>query len=254
MLIPKQNRSPASRKQVSRMGSTLLMDYEASLIKLKQDFQENLNYKISRFEKVSSYKLDSLSRGEAITCLEFYESSEDSFNVLCGSTEGSIYKIDMNSKRIESLFNSLKKGERINALCANKEASLVIVAANKDLLAFNIHSKKNVFLFSNAHDNASIISLAVTRDGRYVISGGDNGSLKVFDTNSLSCVFSINPDEFGNEGQINYQPVGAIATAYRDRYVIIGLREGSLMMIDLEKRTRVFTYQDLHEGKYKRII
>jgi len=100
---------------------------------------------------------------------------------------------------------------------------------------FSIHQAESTSKTQNF-----IVSLEVTRDGKYIIVGCEDTSVLVIDINNgkIACTFR----------HVHEKKITALALTSDDRYLVTGSFDGSVGLIDLEKKEHFHSYDNFHHG------
>ncbi|XP_006770196.1 PREDICTED: lipopolysaccharide-responsive and beige-like anchor protein isoform X2 [Myotis davidii] len=136
--------------------------------------------------------------------------------VLSGSTEGPCLIHSMNGdllRTLEGPENCLKP----KLIQASREGHCVIFYENGFFCTFSVNGKLQATM--ETEDNIRAIQLS--RDGQYLLTGGDNGVVKVWQVSDLKQLFAYPGCDAG---------IRAMALSYDQRCIIAGMASGSIVL------------------------
>ncbi|XP_036280743.1 lipopolysaccharide-responsive and beige-like anchor protein isoform X3 [Pipistrellus kuhlii] len=136
--------------------------------------------------------------------------------VLSGSTEGPCLIHSMNGdllRTLEGPENCLKP----KLIQASREGHCVIFYENGFFCTFSVNGKLQATM--ETEDNIRAIQLS--RDGQYLLTGGDNGVVMVWQVSDLKQLFAYPGCDAG---------IRAMALSYDQRCIIAGMASGSIVL------------------------
>ncbi|MCK5648091.1 MAG: hypothetical protein KAI22_04355, partial [Gammaproteobacteria bacterium] len=83
----------------------------------------------------------------------------------------SVYQWDIETQQLNKIFPELEKS--ISAIKVTSDGAGLLIACAENILLMDINSGKQLSLFSN--HQADVIAMAITADGRFVLSSDDKG-------------------------------------------------------------------------------
>jgi WD40 repeat protein len=122
----------------------------------------------------------------------------DGKGLISGGTERKVYYWDQNGGGAKEIHNSDSK---INAIATSPIENLVVLGkSNGKIEILDLNTNLNVVLH-NEDDNIAIVSLAFSRDGRYLAAGTEKGLVKRWDMKNKTAA----PQVFrGHKARVNY--------------------------------------------------
>ncbi|XP_066242455.1 lipopolysaccharide-responsive and beige-like anchor protein isoform X3 [Saccopteryx leptura] len=136
--------------------------------------------------------------------------------VLSGSTEGPCLVHSMNGdllRTLEGPENCLKP----KLIQASREGHCVIFYENGSFCTFSVNGK----LQASVETEDNIRAIQLSRDGQYLVTGGDNGVVMVWQVSDLKQLFAYPGCDAG---------VRAMALSYDQRCIISGMASGSIVL------------------------
>ncbi|XP_066137124.1 lipopolysaccharide-responsive and beige-like anchor protein isoform X4 [Saccopteryx bilineata] len=136
--------------------------------------------------------------------------------VLSGSTEGPCLVHSMNGdllRTLEGPENCLKP----KLIQASREGHCVIFYENGSFCTFSVNGK----LQATVETEDNIRAIQLSRDGQYLVTGGDNGVVMVWQVSDLKQLFAYPGCDAG---------VRAMALSYDQRCIISGMASGSIVL------------------------
>ncbi|KAM8765108.1 lipopolysaccharide-responsive and beige-like anchor protein isoform 2-T3 [Rhynchonycteris naso] len=136
--------------------------------------------------------------------------------VLSGSTEGPCLVHSMNGdllRTLEGPENCLKP----KLIQASREGHCVIFYENGSFCTFSVNGK----LQATVETDDNIRAIQLSRDGQYLVTGGDNGVVMVWQVSDLKQLFAYPGCDAG---------VRAMALSYDQRCIISGMASGSIVL------------------------
>ncbi|XP_012515469.1 PREDICTED: lipopolysaccharide-responsive and beige-like anchor protein [Propithecus coquereli] len=136
--------------------------------------------------------------------------------VLSGSQEGPCLIHSMNGdllRTLEGPENCLKP----KLIQASREGHCVIFYENGLFCTFSVNGK----LQATVETDDNIRAMQLSRDGQYLLTGGDNGVVKVWQVSDLKQLFAYPGCDAG---------IRAMALSYDQRCIISGMASGSIVL------------------------
>lgn len=136
--------------------------------------------------------------------------------VLSGSTEGPCLIHSMNGdllRTLEGPENCLKP----RLIQASREGHCVIFYENGVFCTFSVNGK----LQASVETEDNIRAIQLSRDGQYLLTGGDNGVVMVWQVSDLKQLFAYPGCDAG---------IRAMALSYDQRCIISGMASGSIVL------------------------
>ena len=138
--------------------------------------------------------------------------------------------------------NSLKVINQNAKLALSKSKSLLnITNGLLSQKASSILNEKFQFkpYFSDGHTD-SVFSLAITPNGEYIVSGGGDKTIKLWDLSSGKCLRTFE----GHSGCVN-----SVVISTDGKYIISGSRDETVKMWDVSTRKNLKTFVDRGEKR-----
>jgi len=139
-----------------------------------------------------------------------------------------------------------------------------IISGSEDssIKVFDFHTKQQVHHFQPAPGekdapqsvvhHEGILSVAVTSDSRFIISGSGGGSLKVFDLSTKQQVHRL---QKAHEGQFIVSTflnllagILSVALTPDNKYIVSASYDKSIKVFDLQTKQLVHHFRNAHEG------
>jgi len=251
MLIPKKKRIGISTNSEA-IPILTDEDNDFRLHQLQKDFRTKLASKVQDCEKTISCRFSYLigvTKGDTITCFKFLECIDNEVYVIAGSQYGSIFKINLTTKAIETLFQKHQTCGAITAIEIGQSKETIAVAASDNIHIFSLTNRQPIMSLKQPHGSAKVTALAVTKDRKYIVSGAEDQSINIFEVPNLHPVFTLRREDQADDIDVAPIPIESIVLMNKGRYALVGFGEGSLVIIDVEKRIKAYTFDDLHEGR-----
>lgn len=142
---------------------------------------------------------------------------------------------------------------------------------DKSIKIFDRSTNKQVYHFKDAHEGklsviqlnlyilkGAVTKVLVSRDNKYIISGSEDKTIKMFDLHRHTDVFHFkNPDagageySFATASLIFSELLFSLTLSRDNKYIISGSSDGVIRMFNIETRTEVYNFKQVHEGKYQ---
>ena len=216
--------------------------------------------------------------------------SSDNRFIVSGSSDKSIKVFDLQTKQHLYNFADAHQGTIIFSFLPPRHLSSFIGAVNsvavsrnnrfivsgssdKSIKMFDLQAKQELHHFADAHQGTIILSfllhchsssfigavrlVAVSNDNRFIVSGSDDRSIKVFD---LQTKQQLHHFADAHQGTIILSflllrhlssfigGVNSLAVLSDNRFIVSGSDDKSIKMFDLQTKQRLHHFADAHRG------
>lgn len=157
----------------------------------------------------------------------------------CEGNENLI-KVEVSTGKQMAIF---RKYDKEGAFVISSDGKYMASAANNNVILREISDCKIVYTLSGHTD--SVCSVAITPDCRYILSGGDDATLNLWDisTGKLVKVLEKNTDTHKSGGMIRHYTIRSIAISPDGKYAVSG-GERYLYLWDLTSGKKIKTLVD----------
>ena len=210
--------------------------------------------------------------------------SADGRLIVSGSWDKSIKVFDIHTKEQLHHFSDVHSGtissfvrtlthfliDSITSVAIPADGRVIVSGSrDKSIKVFNMQTKEQLHHFSKAHSGTSslslvctltshlidwILSVAISADGRFIVSGSRDKSMKVFDMHTKEQVH-----HFSNAHSSTISPfcmhthfliggINSVAISPDGRFIISGSDDNSINVFDMHTKEQLHRFSDAHSG------